>query len=68
MTRGEAETEMLQGYMDGLNGDPQPGKNRSASYRHGWANGRDDRASSPRASSSYIHAEALKAIAADSTI
>lgn len=65
MTRGEAESDMLAGYWAGLNGEPQPGNNRSHSYRHGWANGRDDRERSPRASASYIHAEALKAIALD---
>ena len=65
MTRDEAETEMLHGYLSGFHREPQPGNNRSCSFRHGWANGRDDRANSPRASSSYLHAEALKAIAAD---
>lgn len=67
MTHGEATREMLDGYLDGLRGEPEPGANRSASYRHGWKNGRDDRRSSPRAPSSYIHAEAQAAIAADLT-
>ena len=65
MTRSEAETDMLRGYWHGVNNDPEPGNNRSHSFRLGWANGRDDRANAPRAPSAYIHAEALKAIAAD---
>jgi hypothetical protein len=65
MTRAQAETDMLEGYLDGLRGEPLPGFNRSASYRHGYANGRDDRHSSPRAPTSYIHSEALAAISQD---
>lgn len=68
MTRTEAETEMLAGYWDGLNGEPEPGSNRSRSFRHGWKNGRDDRAKSPRSTSSYIRQEAAVAIAADTSI
>lgn len=50
MTR-PANQDMVQGYMDGLDLDsPEPSANRSASYRHGFANGRDDRAKKPRAS------------------
>jgi hypothetical protein len=46
-----ANDEMVQGYMDGLDLDsPEPSANRSASYRHGFANGRDDRRGKPRAS------------------
>ena len=41
--------EMLLGYMDGLKADsPEPSENRSASYRHGFANGRDDLRGKPR--------------------
>lgn len=41
--------EMVEGYLDGLRPDnPEPSANRSASYRHGFANGRDDLAKSPR--------------------
>ena len=68
MTRADAEAEMLRGYWDGLNGEPEPGDNRCASYRHGWKNGRDDRNKSPRSATSYIHAEAQAAIAADLSI
>ena len=45
-----ANQEMMDGYSDGLNLDnPEPSENRSASYRHGFANGRDDRRGKPRA-------------------
>jgi hypothetical protein len=57
------EREMLLGYMDGFNLDnPEPSENRSHSYRHGFANGRDDRNRSPRAFASTLreHAEAAK--------
>lgn len=67
MTRTEADSEMLDGYWDGLCGEPEPGANRCASYRHGWKNGRDDRNKSPRAATSYIREEARAAIAADTT-
>lgn len=41
--------EMVEGYLDGRKPDnPEPSANRSASYRHGFANGRDDLAHSPR--------------------
>ncbi|WP_076866144.1 hypothetical protein [Bradyrhizobium mercantei] len=41
--------EMTEGYLDGRKEDsPEPSANRSQSYRHGFANGRDDLAKSPR--------------------
>ena len=44
MTREDAEGDMLQGYMDGLDlSSPEPSGNRSHSYRHGFSNGRYDR-------------------------
>lgn len=53
--------EMLEGYRDGLNPDnPEPSANRSHSYRHGFANGRDDLRKRPHAS-----ARALRIAAAD---
>jgi hypothetical protein len=61
MTRSDCDTEMLAGYWDGLNGESEPGSNRSHSYRHGWKNGRDDRNKSPRSAASYIREEADKA-------
>lgn len=49
--RRPANDEMVEGYIDGLHLDmPEPSENRSASYRHGFANARDDRAGQPRAS------------------
>jgi hypothetical protein len=48
-----ANEEMIEGYMDGIcdNRQDYPERsNRSASYRHGWLNGRDDRIRQPRAS------------------
>lgn len=35
--------EILDGYRDGLEGDAEPGDNRSKAYWHGWRNGRNDR-------------------------
>ncbi len=46
-----ANEEMVQGYLDGWDLDnPEPSDNRSWSYRHGFANARDDRRGKPRAS------------------
>jgi hypothetical protein len=60
------ETEMMHGYLDGYKADnPQPSGNRSHSYRHGFANGRDDRARSPRATAAILRALAEKAIDKD---
>ena len=36
------ETEMVEGYMDGFTGEPEPMGNRSRSYWHGWRNGAVD--------------------------
>lgn len=50
-TTRPANAEMVQGYMDGWDLDaPEPSENRSHSYRHGFANARDDRRGNPRAS------------------
>lgn len=65
MTQADCDSEMLAGYWDGLMGGPEPGGNRSHSYRHGWKNGRDDRGRSPRESAGYIREEAANAMAAD---
>lgn len=35
--------EIVEGYLDGFNGDAEPGDNRSKSYWHGWRNGAGDR-------------------------
>jgi hypothetical protein len=43
--------EMIEGFIDGYDlSAPEPSDNRSHSYRHGFANGRDDRSGKPRAS------------------
>ncbi len=34
--------EMKDGYRAGLDGDGEPGDNRSRAYWHGWRNGRTD--------------------------
>lgn len=36
------EEEVVEGYLDGLKGEPKPGNNRSLSYKHGWNNGAVD--------------------------
>jgi hypothetical protein len=33
---------MVEGYMDGFRGEPEPGNNRTCSYWHGWRNGATD--------------------------
>lgn len=51
MSDRPANPEMIEGFRDGYDlSAPEPSTNRSASYRHGFANGRDDRAGKPRAS------------------
>lgn len=41
---GFDDAEILEGYMDALAGDGEPGGNRSKGYWHGWRNGSNDRA------------------------
>ena len=36
------EGEIVEGYQDGLKGEPKPNGNRSKSYFHGWRNGMMD--------------------------
>ena len=36
------DEEILEGYWDGRENEPEPGNNRSRSYWHGWRNGRLD--------------------------
>lgn len=63
----EANDEMVEGYRDGLTDDrlDMPASNRSASYQHGWLNGRDDRVGTPRASAAELRERADQAMAAD---
>lgn len=54
-----AEQEMIDGYMDGFKRDnPLPGPNRSAAYRHGFLNARDDVNHAPRDRASVLRARA----------
>ncbi|MDN4987180.1 hypothetical protein QY049_28875 [Bradyrhizobium sp. WYCCWR 13022] len=58
--------EMTEGYLDGLKPDnPEPSTNRSHSYRHGFANGRDDLAHSPRLPAQVLRLLADQAIRDD---
>lgn len=64
--RRPANEEMVEGYRDGLDlSSPEPSANRSHSYRHGFASGRDDRAGKPRASYEQIIRWADEAMAKD---
>lgn len=61
--------DMLEGYLDGLNpNSPEPASNRSHSYRHGFANGRDDLRKKPRAPAAALRAAAAEALALDRAI
>jgi len=56
------EDEMLAGYLDGLDPtSPEPSANRSHSYRHGFANGRDDLARKPRAKAADLRLKGAEA-------
>jgi len=60
------EQEMIDGYLDGRKPDaPEPSGNRSFSYRHGFANGRDDLRHQPRATAAELRRMADEAIALD---
>lgn len=66
MTGRPANDEMLDGYRDGLDpSSPEPSANRSDSYRHGFANGRDDLARRPRAAAADLRRDADAAMEAD---
>ena len=52
-------SEMTEGYRDGRDADsPEPGRNRSAAYTHGFANARDDRRNESRASAEVLREQA----------
>jgi hypothetical protein len=54
--------EMWTGYLDGFDPDsPEPNANRSHCYRHGFANGRDDRRNEPRATAATLREMAAEA-------
>lgn len=68
-TTRRANDEMVQGYMDGWDLDaPEPSENRSHSYRHGFANARDDRRGKPRASFEQIIKWADEAMEKDANV
>jgi ribosome modulation factor len=66
-----ANKDMVEGYLDGFGDkgrDDLPyslSSNRSASYVHGWLNGRDDRRGYPRASFLEISRRADEAMRMD---
>lgn len=49
--------ECIIGYLDGFNGEPEPGDNRSYSYWHGWRNGAVDGGHRPKdpAQAALVH-------------
>lgn len=64
-----ANPDMIEGYLDGFNLDnPEPSVNRSASYRHGFANGRDDRRGKPRDCAANLREHAATAMADDEAL
>jgi hypothetical protein len=66
MTRRTANDEMVQGYLDGFDADnPEPSANRTHSYRHGFANGRDDLRGKPRATAVELRQQAEVAMLLD---
>jgi hypothetical protein len=61
-----AEREMLEGYFDGRDpACPMPSSNRSHSYHHGFANGRDDLRGQPRDTAANLREMADAAIRSD---
>jgi len=61
-----AVEDMIAGYRDGYDRDaPEPSANRSASYRHGFANGRDDINGVPRAPAVTLRQLAEEALQSD---
>lgn len=66
MSEQPANDDMVRGYRDGFDrNSPEPGPNQSASYCHGFANGRDDLRHQPRASAEQLRKEADLAMAED---
>lgn len=41
------DEEIVAGYISGLNGDVEPGSDKSRSFWHGWRNGHSDRGLAP---------------------
>lgn len=40
--------EITTGYLEGLDGEPEPGHNRGRAFWHGWRNGMTDRGRIPK--------------------
>jgi hypothetical protein len=60
------EREMGRGYLDGGGENcPEPSSNRSASYRHGSRNGREEILKIPRPSAAFLRMMAQASIAED---
>lgn len=56
----ELRADIIDGYFDGredARAEYPEASNRSAFYRHGWLNGRDDRVGKPRATAQQIRDE-----------
>lgn len=54
-------SECLSGYLDAINGEPEPGNNRCRSYWHGYMNGTADKTGQPNASQRKLAAAILAA-------
>lgn len=65
-TAEPANDEMVEGYRDGFDlSSPAPSDNRSRSYQHGFANGRDDRRRQPRETAAELRRLASLALETD---
>lgn len=61
-----ANQDMIDGYLDGCDpNSPEPSDNRSRSYKHGFANGRDDLRGKPRATAEELRDMAHEAMLID---
>lgn len=61
-----ANDDMVGGYRDGFDrNSPEPSDNRSRSYRHGFRNGRADRAHTPAGTYQDLCAAADEAMCLD---
>lgn len=65
----DANEDMIAGYLDGRDPmSPPPSGNRSFSYRHGFANGRDDLRKRPRDTAENIGKMADEAMMLDDSL
>lgn len=69
MVERPANADMIDGFCDGYDMEcPEPSANRSHSYRHGFANGRDDRRGKPRATFDELVRQAGLAMETDEAL